>query len=68
MDTQKWLRLQEKAGTDPRFQHLQAEYDLRDRQLQRAMETMDRDQRDAVTDYIGLIIEMHMQLLRLSWE
>ncbi len=68
MDTQKWLRLQEKVSHDAHFQRLRTEYDLRDRQLQQALETMDSGQRDAVTDYIGLIIEMHIQLLRLAWE
>ena len=66
MDTQKWLRLQERASHDAHFQRLRAEYALRDRQLKEALKTMTLRQQDAVTDYIGLLIEMHTTLLLIE--
>lgn len=63
---EKLLKIQAIAHKDPAFQRLSQEYDLLDSGLQLALQTMDEQQQTAVTDYIGLLIEMHMKLLEIA--
>ena len=63
---EKLLKIQAIAHKDTAFQRLSQEYDLLDSRLQLALKTMDEQQQNAVTDYIGLLIEMHMKLLEIA--
>lgn len=64
--TKKILNLQETALSDPEFGNLHQEYAIRNATLLDTLDTMTQIQRNAVLDYIGLGVQMHLQLVELA--
>lgn len=62
------LKVEEKAANDPYYQSLLAEYRPLDRQFQKALKTMTREQRDTVEDYCGVLGAMFRKMLELACE
>ena len=59
----KILTAQEALFANPEYQNLWKEYELRQREFLKQVETMTREQKAAVWDYCGLLIEMHLHTL-----
>lgn len=63
---QKLLDIQDRLITDPQYQSLMPEYRQRNTQLLAALETMEPEQKDAVLDFLGIALEMHLRMLELA--
>ena len=61
--TQYILNLQDRIHTDEEYQRLMDEYTYRNEQLLDQLKTMNPEQRSAVWDYLGLMIELHFKIL-----
>ena len=60
---ERYLDLQESIRKDCDYQALVREYEDRSRRLSEKMESMTREQQDAVTDYCGVLIELQWKVL-----
>ena len=60
------LNLMDIAAKDPEYQQLLREYEIRSATLIRQLTDLSQIQQNAVTDYCGLLIEMHTRLLELA--
>lgn len=60
------LDLQDAIQADMEYRHLMQEHDILNSRLLSQLETMNPEQRDAVMDYIGLLIEIGMKMLVFS--
>ena len=59
----KVLDAQEKMFDDPNYQKLLAEHEMLNTRFLRQLDTMNSEQQEAVMDYCGLLIEMHLRTL-----
>ena len=64
----KMLQLEEALRLDGRYQQLMAEHEILNTRFLRAAETMTEAQQDAVYDYLGLLIQMHTEMLLKACE
>ena len=64
----KMLQLEEMLRLDGRYQQLMAEHEILNARFLRAAETMTEAQQDAVYDYLGLLIQMHTEMLLKACE
>lgn len=62
------LKAQEKIATDSTHQALWEEYEALNLRLQQQLETMTPEQKEVVTDYFGLVIELHLRTLKAVLE
>lgn len=62
------LKVGELAYQNEEYRLLLEEYRVLDRRLLRALETMTKEQRDAVMDYLGLFGELHRRQLAIACE
>ena len=60
----KLLEAQERIATDPTHQALWEEHEALNLRFQQQLETMTPEQQAAVTDYFGLVIELHLRTLK----
>lgn len=64
----RMLQVEEHAFQDERYRQLLEEYRVLDARLLRALDTMTKEQRDAVMDYLGLLGEMFRKMLAIACE
>lgn len=57
---------QEKLAADPQYTSLLEEYKARDEVLLAQLDTMTMPQRDAVMDYLGVLMELGLKMLICS--
>ena len=62
---QKILEVQEALRSDPAYQALVAEHEVRNARFLKTVNALEEPQRDAIFDYLGLIVEMHTR--QLEW-
>ena len=62
----KILEIQDSIQTNSEYWQLMEEYKICGRQLLAQLETMNEDQRNAVLDYLGLGVEMHLKMLEFA--
>ena len=63
---QRIVAVQEAAGQDEQYRTLLEEYRTLDRQFLEILPTLTKAQCDTVTDYIGLIAQMHRRMLEIA--
>ena len=59
----KLLRIEEGLREDPVYQNLLAEHDRLNSRFLAAVEDLEQEQQDAIYDYIGLLIQLHTEML-----
>ena len=59
----KLLELQESLRFDPDYQALQEEHTARNARFLETVNALDRQQQDAIFDYLGVLLEMHNKML-----
>lgn len=64
----RMLAVEELAFRDERYRQLLGEYRVLDAQLLRALDTMTKEQRDVVMDYLGLLGEMFRRMPAIACE
>lgn len=62
----KILDIQDTFRKDPEYQHLVEENQMRNARFLEIEKTLTQKQRDAVFDYIGLLIEIHLRTLEYA--
>lgn len=62
----KIWELQESFQTHPEYQQLLAEHERLNAKLLKQLDTMNDSQRNAVLDYCGILIELHLKMLEYS--
>jgi hypothetical protein len=63
---EKILDAQDAAMKDAYYQQLLDEHDVLKKRFNAALDSMSQDQRDVVTEYLGLAFAMHLRLLELA--
>ncbi len=61
----KILDIQEALRSDPAYQALVAEHEIRNARFLKTVEALTESQRSDIFDYLGLIVEMHTR--QLEW-
>ena len=61
----KILDIQEALRSDPAYQALIAEHEVRNTRFLETVNALEKSQRAAIYDYLGLIVEIHTR--QLEW-
>ena len=64
----KMLRIEEALRQDAGYQHLMAEHEVLNPRFLAAVEELGQEQQDAIYDYLGLLIQMHTEMLLKACE
>ena len=64
----KMLQIEEALREDPGYQHLMAEHEVLNPRFLAAVEKLEKEQQDAIYDYLGLLIQMHTEMLLKACE
>ena len=64
----RMLEVQERLFADPEHQRFLAEREAVSRNFLAHLETMTREQQEAVMDYLGAVIELHLRTLKFVLE
>lgn len=64
----KLLQIEETLRSDPVYQHLVAEHKERNVRFLAMAKELDREQQDILYDYLGLLIQMHTEMLLAACE
>ena len=64
----KMLQIEEALREDPGYQHLMAEHEVLNPRFLAAVEELGQEQQDAIYDYLGLLIQMHTEMLLKACE
>ena len=64
----RMLQLEELLREDAEYQHLMAEYAQISPRFLAMLETLEREQQDILCDYLGLLIQMHTEMLLKACE
>ena len=64
----RMLQLEELLRVDAEYQHLMAEYAQISPRFLAMLETLEREQQDILCDYLGLLIQMHTEMLLKACE
>lgn len=62
----KIMDLQDAVKVDPEYRNLMKKHTILNEHFLNQLETMNPKQRNAVTDYFGLLIEIHMKILEYA--
>ena len=62
------LQIEEALREDPGYQHLMAEHEVLNPRFLAAVEELGQEQQDAIYDYLGLLIQMHTEMLLKACE
>ena len=62
----KILEIQERFREDPDYQSLLVEHEVLNARFLKMAETLMQEQKEAVFDYIGLLIEIHLCVLEYA--
>ena len=64
----KMLQIEEALRQDAGYQHLMAEHEVLNPRFLAAVEELGQEQQDAIYDYLGLLIQMHTEMLLKACE
>jgi hypothetical protein len=64
----KMLEIEEFMRTDENYQHLMAEYETLNTRFLSLLEELEEVQQDIIYDYLGVLIQMHMEMLLKACE
>ena len=64
----KLLEIEEFMRTDENYQHLMAEYEILNTRFLSLLEELEEPQQDIISDYLGVLIQMHTEMLLKACE